>query len=758
MTTTLREAQRLYELGFAILLLHPKDKRPKGSKWTTGPRTPWGQIQKSYQAGDNIGVRTGEPSRVGTGYLACIDVDIKNPAYKDRALEVLSGLIGHHRNCPEVKSGSGNGSRHIYCLTKNPFKMITVEKSENFEICIYSNGRQMVLPPSIHPSGKAYEWVTLLENEWCLPTLDFSELEAEPKERAVRLNENKPVKDITFSFVIEKVEVDWLPISRDTLNGVKLGLGVEDRSAFLLTATTALHSAGLSRDEILSVLTDPKLFISQCSSERRGSNRQSQAQWLWEYTVKKVLEERSLKSVFTSVKTQDEKLSTEEEEAQTKAIAEDWDWRQDLDHQAHGKVKPTLKSLNLILSNSVEGALFKKDMFANRIVYGVDSPWGPKRNDHVQDIDVTLIKHWLGTGDFNIEPSKDAIFEATDFIAHKERVHPVREWLTSLKWDGKSRISTWIKDYCQGEAEEPYLSEVSKKFLCAMVRRVFEPGCQWDYTLVLEGDQGKYKSSIARAIASDKWFLDNLPDLRDKDSMLNLQGKWLIELGELTNVKRSDFNLVKQYLVRRIDTVRPHYGRIMSDVPRQSVFIGTVNDGQYLKDPTGNRRFWPVKVGLCNVGALKKVRDQLFAEAMSIYKKEVLMLTPEATVQAEEAQDERRVDDDNKSMEDALKEFIGSEQAASFDFSKFRARDLFYGPNAPWGPWANKNYAFQMASQALKNLGFIRGKVEGQRIWRGAEAGQTGQTPLGHHGADGAEAGQSKNRGLPRTHHEENFY
>lgn len=761
---TLIEARRLYELGFAILVLQSKSKRPKAMKWTSGPRSSWEEVQRLYNEGDNIGVRTGEPSKVGGYYLACIDVDVKSPAFKGQALKELKELIGGVELAPEVSSGSGNGSRHIYCLTKKPFKMITVSKNENYEICIYSNGRQMVLPPSIHPSGRRYKWTVPVKTKADLPVINF-------KIPEVTEMRDKPTKNgrstSHFSFTPVPVDIDWLEISKSTLEGMKTGLGIEDRSAFLLTAVMALISCDLDRDEILSVLTNPKYFISSAASERRGKDRQSQAEWLWSYTVSKVMEERNTDKLFTHAKdVVEKKLSKEEAAKQSKEFSEELNWQQDLDRTQHGKTKPTLKNLNIILTNSVEGALFKKDMFANRIAYGVDSPWGPKANEYIQDIDATLIKHWLGTGPFNIEPSREALFEATDLIAHRERTHPVREWLESLKWDKKPRIDTWIKDYCQAEAEEPYLSEVSRKFLLAMVKRIFEPGCQWDYTLVLEGDQGKYKSTIARTLASDKWFMDNLPDLRDKDAMLNLQGKWLIELGELTNVKRSDFNLVKQYLIRRIDTVRPHYGRIMSDVPRQSVFIGTVNDGQYLKDPTGNRRFWPVKVGTCDVAGLKKVREQLFAEAFEKYQKEKLMLSPDATAQAVEAQDDRRIDDDNVTMEEALKEYRESEAGKSFDFGKFKARDLFFGPNAPWGAWNNKNYAFQTASQVLKNMGFIRKKVKGQRVWispeiGGQTVGQGGRPLLNGHtqkGAGGQTGGRLKTGGVPPTIYEEDFY
>lgn len=742
-------------MGFGILWLHPRSKRPVESGWTKGARQTWEELEATYRPGYNMGVRTGEASKLAHGYLACIDVDIKDEAFRKAAITRLKKLT-EGKAFPEVRSGSGKGSRHLYCVTSAPFKMITVEKSvetfkddkgkkhHKWEICVYSTGRQMVLPPSVHPdSGELYSWKTFLTAASDLPVLpiDFGQagdagitgtagVAGKEGKATGSVSEAHPAAErsgaATLDFKVEAVELDWLPISAEVRDAIVLGTGVTDRSGYLLRASSALISAGLSENEVLTVLTDPDLFIGQVGYEHaKTKNRQKAAEWIHRYTVKKVAAERSATGLFTAAADMPKprKLTEEEMEAQAEEFAADRDWRQDLDKTRENRTKVTLKNLDLIFSNAVDGDPFVQDLFASRIMYGVDTPWGGKAREYIQDIDMTLVKRWMADTEFGIEPNKEAILEATSLVAYHKRVHPVREWLESLKWDGVHRIDTWIKDYCQGRAREPYLSEASRKFLLAMVKRVFEPGCQWDYVLVLEGTQGKYKSSAARALAGDKWFMDNLPDLKDKDSMLNLQGKWLIELGELANVKRTDFNQVKAYLVRRTDTVRPHYGRLVSDVPRQSVFIGTVNEGQYLKDPTGNRRYWPVRVGTCDIKALTAVRDQLFAEAMSIYRatNEILMLGPEATAQALEAQEDRRIDDEETEMREALIDFAQSPAGQAFDFSRFRIRDLGVGPNAPLSKWVNGNYFTQTASQVLRNLGFDRRKLHGQRVWGRAE-------------------------------------
>jgi predicted P-loop ATPase len=778
----LAEAKRLWDLGFAIHWLRPKSKIPVEAGWTTGPRKDWNDLRRQYRKGSNIGVRLGSASVIRGLFLAVVDLDIKsrNPQHCQDALKVIKEIIGSHR-CPVVRSGRGGGSRHYYYLTDKPFKTfnpaqatetvrvrmpskrpsrferekLTPEEiakgtrlSKAWEISLYSEGRQVVLPPSIHPdTGEAYRWSRPIGQASDLPLLRLGTASNEgkngshgkprgPASRASSLQSSEGkgsgARESYNKFKVEKVELDWLPISPSVRDGIKDLTGVEDRSGFLLRASAALISAGLTGNEVLSVLTDPKNEISACAYEHaKTDSRERAAEWLYRYTVGRVEKERSPKGVFPVDINQPRKLTPEEVEKQTTELEEERNWRQDLDKTKEGKAKITLKNLDLILSNMVDENVFIEDHFATGIVYGCKTPWGGKKDQPILDIDMVKIKRWLADTEFGMEPTKEAIFEVTNLIADRRKIHPVKDWLSSLKWDGKKRIDTWIRDFCKGHASEPYLSEISRKFLIAMVKRIFEPGCQWDYVLVLEGKQGIYKSTIARTIASERWFIDHIPDLRDKDSMLNIQGKWLVELAELADVKRADYNQVKAYLTRRIDTVRPHYGRLKRDIPRQSVFIGTINEGQYLKDPTGNRRYWPVRVGKCDPKALAKVRDQLFAEAMHVYQTtdEVLMLSPKADRQATEIQEDRRVDDDASEMKEAFIHFQKSEAGKNFDFDRFRTRDLMIGISAPWGPWASKmHYASQIASHVLTSLGFKRHKSDGQRYWKssgqGSRAGQ----------------------------------
>jgi hypothetical protein len=231
----------------------------------------------------------------------------------------------------------------------------------------------------------------------------------------------------------------------------------------------------------------------------------------------------------------------------------------------------------------------------------------------VTDTDVTAVQvhlQWFGFPRLG----KETTHQAVDKVARENSFHPVRDYLNSLEWDGIERLPEWLHAYL-GAEQTAYTKGIGTMFLIGMVARILRPGCKLDYMLVLEGEQGTLKSS-ACAILAGEYFSDQLPDISSKDASQHLRGKWLIEVAELRAYSRSAIDQFKEFLVRDTERHRPPWGRKGTVEPRQCLFIGTTNKQLYLRDETGNRRFWPVKTGTITLDCLRQDRDQLLAEAV----------------------------------------------------------------------------------------------------------------------------------------------
>jgi predicted P-loop ATPase len=232
-------------------------------------------------------------------------------------------------------------------------------------------------------------------------------------------------------------------------------------------------------------------------------------------------------------------------------------------------------------------------------------------------VDVTAVQELLQEN-YLVGVSKDTAHQAVDLVAWEHKFHPVREYLKKLEWDGVDRLDSWLARYL-GAAPSPYASAIGRMFPISMVARILKPGCQVDYVLVLEGpDQGEQKSSAARVLAGEH-FSDALPDIHGKEASQHLRGKWLVEIAELSAIRKADVEEVKKFITRREERYRPPYGRLDVIEPRQCAFIGTTNKSTYLYDETGGRRWWPIQVGIIDLAALERDRDQLFAEAVARY-------------------------------------------------------------------------------------------------------------------------------------------
>lgn len=225
---------------------------------------------------------------------------------------------------------------------------------------------------------------------------------------------------------------------------------------------------------------------------------------------------------------------------------------------------------------------------------------------------------WLAD-QYRLSAPTSRVAEALTLVARRHEYHPVRAYLDGLVWDGEERLGKLLHLYF-GAADTPLAARVGTAFLVSCVARVRRPGCKVDTTAILVGAQGAYKSTGLRILAvRPEWYADTAIDLGNKDLFEVIQGRWIYELAELDSFKGREWSRIKSMLSSSTDTWRSPYARRPQQVMRQVVFAGTTNEDVFLGDPTGARRFWPVRVGRVDTKALLRDRDQLWAEASALY-------------------------------------------------------------------------------------------------------------------------------------------
>jgi hypothetical protein len=321
-------------------------------------------------------------------------------------------------------------------------------------------------------------------------------------------------------------------------------------------------------------------------------------------------------------------------------------WRSMLQRNAVGGFRANLFNALMALRHAPDwaGAL-RYDSFALALQLDGAPPWyagiewAPRP---WLPLDVTLATEWFQANSINIGP--DITRMAVDAVAQERPFHPIREYLSGLTWDRRPRVARWLTTYI-GAEPSPYATAIGQCFLISAVARTSVAGCKVDHMLMLEGAQGDNKSKAVRALGGP-WFSEDLPDIESKDAALALNGKWIFEVQELDALTRAHSRRIKTFVSKQTDRYRPPYGHEVVEVPRQCVFIGTTNEDSYLIDPTGGRRFWPVRVGSIDVDGIERDRDQLWAEALHLYQAGEIwwLIDPDLIELARDEQRDRRVE------------------------------------------------------------------------------------------------------------------
>jgi len=607
-TLKIQAIRNFTEAGFRLIPLN--GKTPLTQEWQKTKPFEFGEKELSDQ---NYGVALGASDLV-------IDIDPRNFVKGDDPVKRLIKEIGVPLDDTFIVQ-TGGGGLHIY-FTKPADSRIVNQLKEFHGIEFKSVGRQVVGPGSIHPD-------TLKEYKIVKGTLQ------EIKEVPAKLHDliRRRPQDIKLNGAGVEYQDDAATQARfiDFLKYVAepsvAGQG-GDNNAFRVAAT--------ARDYALSPATTLELMLElwnpKCSPPWTVEDLKVKVKNAYEYAQKTV--------------------GNAHPSADFHPISGETIKPKRRPQWIFGKNgKPINNFSNLLTFMQIDGSdlkdIFGYNEFTGRVEFLKAAPWhdsGFEPGRAVGDNDLKLLKGYLAVShkfETNIQKIEEAVVNA----AFALKFHPVREYLNKLdKWDGEKRLDTWLIDYL-GAGDTEFIRAAGRKTICAAVMRVLFPGCKYDYVLVLEGAQGIGKSSVCKILGGE-WASDSPIDPHSKDTIQLMQGRWIIEIAELEYTRKSEADAIKAFLTRSTDMARLAFGRVPSHFPRQSIFIASKNpgaDGTYLKDDTGNRRYWPVYCepigGQVDFAGLAAARDQLFAEALVKLKKgeKLFMDTKALEIEAQQA-------------------------------------------------------------------------------------------------------------------------
>lgn len=709
----------LSKAGFAIHWLKSRTKRPFTEAWSTEPVHTPETLTRTYRAGYNVGVRLGEPSKVSGLYLHALDLDIRDPTQGAAAREALKTFIPEYKTLPTVLTGSGAQSRHFYFLTDLPFrskkvahsgvKMLGADGKQHWtwEIELFGTGKQVAMPPSIHPdSGKPYTWI----REFDLDELDMGLGPVIPSDRvaewagAMTLGQTEVDDDddgLSAALAARPMDLTREEIHR-TLYDLPVNDFCEDRDGWL-TVGMALHHQFEGSQEGLNLWNEFSIRSAKYSAEdqarvwksfqvKPGSTRMAtliKAATLARFAADDddiLGDGMDDDDLLGPAAGEDDDLLGPLEET---SVRQDVDWISLLDLNDEGAIKPTLHNVELMVKNDARTVgVAQLNEFTQEVVLraaaGRGKNKGRKRVKQARQLDSPI---WTPTdkvnGDLWIDPHDygvRSIFEApksqggygvkvsdrdlraaVNRAAGEHSFHPVREYLERTTWDGVLRLDSLFTRYL-GAEDCAYSRAVSRLTLLGAVVRIFEPGHKFDFVAIFEGLQGKRKSSFIEVLAR-RWFAEIEGNFEDRKAMVEkMQGSWILELPELQGFGRHEVQTIKAFISAKTDKVRLSYERRARDYKRQCIFIGSTNDSTYLRDDTGGRRFWPIActVDEIDTEGLEAEVDQVWAEALALYRSmrkvqpygtlPLYIADKEARAEAIEKQEQRRVE----TAEDAL--------------------------------------------------------------------------------------------------------
>lgn len=715
------DAKKLRKAGFAIHWLRPNEKAPIRKNWSTASVMSVAQLKDTWREGRNIGVRLGEPSQIGENYLHLIDLDIRDESVADEAMAVLREYIKKPKLYPTVKSGSGGSSRHFYFVSDKAFPSKKLARSDGFEMVwdekkgrdvkkhaweieLFGTGKQAVVPPSIHPdTGKPYEWLIEFDEE-DVPHIDSARI----TKWGVHLH------DDTVEANTNKLGMT-LAEARGHIEGLDEARYIEDRDGWRELGMALHHEFDGSQEafDLWMEYSSKSEKFDLKDQKRVWKSFKGKARPVRMATIVAAARENRLVREFDDLSNDVDDFEDEDEEFndddliggsrkrrveaddevgeghshRVKTLPFDTEKMGGLDLNEDGTPKDTLPNDVLMLDiDPRTRGLMQYDEFSlevkyrrkpnklkgrrprqiNPLAFPLRDPingelWSESCDNALREIIESKKRH----GGWGLKITDRNLKAAIDLAALKYSFHPVREFLEAQKWDGTPRVETLFIDYL-GSEDNAYHRDTARLMMVAAAARIFEPGCKFDYAAILEGGQGKRKSTFIHTLGCGRWFSELHGDVdKRKDMVEQMQNAWIVELPELASLKKAEVEPIKAFLAAREDNVRLAYAKRAKVYKRQCIFIGSTNDRKYLRDDTGNRRFWPIAVNVdsINIEKLKRNINQLWAEAVVLYRQMreeqpygdlPLYLTGKA------AQDEAEAMQESRRAEDVSDEWAGA--------------------------------------------------------------------------------------------------